>query len=271
MISVTTPSIRPEMLEIVKKCLYRQTFKDFEWLICGVKFEDIRELLSLKPGEKSIKSSITEGVIPVQEPPKREGDYYSLNKAWNALFKKAKGELIVNITDGIWFEPTLLENLWNHYLANPKACISCVGNQYDQLINGKPEHMTWRDPRIRTDQGAFYEVESSEMELCIASFPRQAVIDIGGFDEKYDQGAALSEKEAMLRAQKSGYKMYLDQTLEYRAIHHPRLSKDWDDKYKIASEMYLQDIKEILSNKRSRLAFLENSGTTRKVSENEPT
>lgn len=262
MISVTTPSVRSEFLPIVGKCLQRQTFKDFEWLIGSP--QDLSLAI-----DREIGHNYEYTLIP--EPPKQEGDYYGLNKCWNSLFKASKGELIVNITDGIWFEPTLLENLWNQYQINSKACISCVGSQYDQLINGKPEHMVWRDPRIRSDQGSFYEVESSEMELCIASFPKQAVIDIGGFDEKYDQGAALSEKEAMLRAQKMGYKMYLDQTLEYRAISHPRLSKEWDDKYKIATEMYLQDIKDVIAGKRSSLDYLENRDNVKEVSENEPT
>lgn len=33
MISVLTPSIRPQYLNITQECLERQTFKDFEWLV----------------------------------------------------------------------------------------------------------------------------------------------------------------------------------------------------------------------------------------------
>lgn len=231
MISCITPSVRPELLEIVDKCLKRQTHKDFEWIVDS--------------------SSV-----------KNEGDFYGLNKALNNLFRKSKGDLIVMITDGIWFEPDLLERLWAHYQANPVSCISCVGNQYDQVLNGKPEHMVWQDPRKRMDQGSFYEVEPTEMELCIGSFPRRAVYDVGGIDEEYDKGAALSEKEMFIRIQRMGYKLYIDQSLEYRAIKHDRLSKDWDEKYKIAVELYTKHIKEIISGDRLYLDYLRNSDTT---------
>lgn len=238
MISVITPTVRPEYIPILEKCLSRQTFKDFEWLIGS-------------PLNIEIKNA---KYIP--DPPKKEGDYYGLNKSWNALFKASKGELIVNITDGLWFPPDTLEKLWQHYYNDPKSCISCIGHQYDRLENGKPEHLVWQDPRARIDQGSYYEVEATEMELCLGSFPRQAVLDVGGIDEKYDKGAALGEKEMFIRIQRSGYKLYLDQSIEYRAISHPRLSTEWDDKYKIATEMYLEDIKDIISGKRLRLDYL---------------
>lgn len=241
-IIVITPSVRPEMLEIVERCLKRQTSKNFLWCVVGN-----QEVYNKYPGS-------------ILEPPKKEGDYYNLDKAWNAAFKHVEKrfspELIVIICDGQWFEPDLLERLWNHYLENPKAIVGAVGNQYNQIINGKPEHMVWQDPRKRTDMGSFYETLPTEIEWCIVSIPKQAIFDIGGLDEKYDQGAALGEKEANLRMEKAGYKMYLDQSIEYRAIHHPRLSTEWDERYKIASEMYSKDIKDILAGKKLNLDYL---------------
>lgn len=235
-ITIITPSVRPEMLPMVDKCIKRQTFKDYEWLVSSPKDYGFGTW--------------------VQEPDKREGDYYGLNKAWNAAFKQAKGELIVIICDGQWFQPDLLERLWNHYEDDPESVVGAIGHQYDQIENGKPEHMVWRDPRARTDMGSFYETPSTEIEWCVASFPKKAIFEVGGMDEKYDQGAALSEKEANLRMEKAGYKCYLDQTIEYRAIHHERLSKQWDDKYKIATEMYLEDARNILDGKRTKVDFI---------------
>lgn len=233
-ISVVTPSIREELLPIVEKCLKRQTLKDFEWLVVG-------------PVAKA----------NVSEPTKRKGDYYNLNKAWNAAFRQAKGDLIVSIVDGLWFPPDTLERLWNHYETNPKACISCVGHQYDQMINGKPEHMVWREPRVRLDQGSFYEVGELEMELCVASFPRQAVLDVGGVEEEYDKGAAVSEKEMMLRMYVSGYKLYIDQTIEYRAIQHDRISKEWDARYAVACDMFYRHKQDIQAGLRLKLDYVK--------------
>lgn len=232
-ISVVTPSVRSELLPTVKKCLDRQTLKDFEHLIVG---------------------PIPEANI--QEPAKREEDYFNLNKAWNEAYRQAKGNLIISIVDGLWFDPYTLERLWEHYEADKRSCVSCIGHQYDQIENGKPEHLVWRDPRARTDIGSYYEVPHTEMELCIASFPRQAVIDVGGVDEEFDKYAALSEKEMMARMYKAGYKTYIDQTIEYRAIQHPRLSEEWESRYQAGWPYYEKCLQEIDQGTRLKLEYL---------------
>ena len=119
-ISVVSPTIRPELMGIVAKCLKSQHFKEFEWLIGAP--EDMREKIA-----HNVKGI---DYVFVQEPAKNKGDFYNLNKTWNALFKKAQGELVVNIVDGLWFEPGLLESLWTIYDGNPNSVVSCVGHQY---------------------------------------------------------------------------------------------------------------------------------------------
>ena len=240
-ISVLTPSVRKELLPIVEKCLSRQTFsaESYEWLVCSPKDYGFGEW--------------------VPEPPKRDGDYYSLNKAMNALYRASTGELTIEITDGIWFEPDILEKLWNHYEANPKACIGAVGNQYDEIIQGKPEHLVWRDPRMRMDQGSFYEINPNDLELCIGSIPKQAILDVGSVDEEFDKVAALSEKEMALRMDKAGYKFYLDQSIEYRAIKHPRLNEQWDEKYQEGVKYFQKCVHEIVQRDRMKLSYLDKS------------
>src|SRR3990167_5951217 len=219
-ISVITPSIRNEMLSIVMLCLLRQTFQDFEWIVVGP--ESIRDYaIKLKSSNYSFYF--------VEEPPKREGDYYNLNKAWNLAFKKAKGELIVSIVDGLWFTPDVLEKLWIHYQNNPMACIGGVGGQYDKIENGKPEHLIWQDPRI-TGKG-FHEISPMDMEWCIASIPLKALREVNFIDPEWDKYAALSEKATNMRMSKKDYKFFLDESCEYRAIKHDRISPEWDKKY----------------------------------------
>lgn len=236
-ISVVTPSVRIEMLDIVKKCLYRQTVGDFEWFVVSPFRYEACDYW-------------------IRDPDKRKGDYYSLNKAWNAAFRKCHGTLIVSIVDGLWFPPITLEQLWNHYEQDPKSCVTCVGHQYDRVENGKPEHLVWRDPRVRTDFGSFYEVPHTEMELCIASFPRQSVVDVGGVDEEFDRYAAISEKEMMARMYKAGYRTYIDQSLEYRAIKHERLSPEWDARYQAGWPYYEKCLREIAEGKRITLGYV---------------
>lgn len=127
------------------------------------------------------------------------------------------------------------------------------------MENGKPEHMVWRDPRARLDQGSFYETSPVNMEWCVASFPTQAIYDIGGMDEEFDNYAALSEKEACFRMEQLGYRFYLDQSLEYRAIKHDRLSEEWDERYNAGCEYYSECLKQIADGKRLKLDYLKDS------------
>lgn len=237
-ISVVTVSVRPEMLDVVKKCLARQTLDSFEWIV-GSPFD-------------------YKDAIWVADPPMREGDYYRLNGAWNACIRKAKGQLFVSIVDGLWFPPDTLERLWDDYQKNKESCVTCIGHQYDQLINGKPEHLVWRDPRARLDQGSYYEVGPREMELCIASIPTKGLYEVGGFDEEYDRGCAVSEKELCYRLDKLGYKFYIDQNIEYRAIQHPRIGghEKWDAGYERACVLLDQHLPAIADGSRLKLNYI---------------
>jgi hypothetical protein len=243
-ISVITPSVRPKMLEVMEKCLDRQDFQSFEWLVIGPGelFEDQSCFAPRKAAAYEF----------IEEPPKKEGDFYALCKAWNKGFQEAKGELIVVIQDGIWFPPDMLSRFWGHYQANKKGLVTAIGHHYDQLDQyGKPVNMMWQDPRARMDHGSFYEVAPSEMEMAVCSVPKQAVLDCGGIDEDYDKGAAVGEKEMCWRLDKLGYKFYIDQTIEYRAIHHPRLSEDWDEKYKVSSAMFVEHMNQLQQGQRT--------------------
>lgn len=250
-ISVITPSVRPEGLDMVRSCLNRQTFKDWEWIV-------------VSPFEYK-------EAIWVPEPPKPEGYNYNLNRAWNTSFKKARGELFVSIVDMMWFDPETLENLWYHYHFDKMQCIGGVGHHYEYEWGGRPESLVWTDPRVR-GQEQFYQISPIDFELCLASIPLQAIHAVGGMDEVFDQYAAMSEKELCARIEKLGYTFWIDQTLEYRAIHHPRLTKDWDDRYFAGVPYFQQCLSDIQSGKRRKLDFLSQKDYIKEngVSEKEP-
>lgn len=216
MISVITPTVRKDGLEIVKKCLRRQEFTDYEWIVASPFEYDGCD-------------------IWLKDPPREKGDFWTLCKAWNNAYAHASGELVVNIQDLIWFDPTTLSRFWTHYQTNPRALVGAIGHQYNDVDEyGKPQHIVWTDPRWRGDI-SFQKVPPSEMEMTLCSIPKQALIECGGIDEIYDKCNAAQEKEMCFRLRELGWEMYLDHTIEYRAIHHDRLTENWDEVYKTKS------------------------------------
>ncbi len=213
MISIISPSIRKGALDMLAECLKKQTFTNWEWVVST----------NYDPPEPAIQVGTTE-----------KGEFfYRLNADWNRCFRKAKGELFISIVDETWIGEDFLEMFWTHYQTNPKRLIGGVGDQYERVISGKPEIIVWKDPRKRNDLGSFYEINPIDLEWCCTSIPRKAIYDIGGMDENWDRYAALSEKSACLRMDQLGYTFWLDQSLEYRALGHPRLNgkEAWDKAY----------------------------------------
>ena len=245
-ISIVSPTVRPGLIGIVKKCLARQTFRDFEWLVCTPKPDEMA---------KEIGDAVIDVTI-LEDPPKKEGDYYTLNAGWNNGIKHARGELFVTIQDGLWFDPNLLQNLWDHYHDKPKSCVTAIGNQYDQMKNGKPENCVWHDPRVTMKPETYYQVAPNEMEFCLASVPMIGLYEVGGFDETFDKYAALGEKELCYRLLRRNYSFWIDKSIEYRAIHHPRLNDEWDERYNKGCEYFATCLQEISAEKRVKLNYL---------------
>lgn len=209
-ISVITPTIRFEGLPIVEKALRRQTFKDFEWIIAS----------PTKPDNVS-------NFIWSQDPPKKEGDYWAVYKSYNEALRKARGELIVSVQDHTFFDPTGLEKFWFHYSQDNKNIVSGVGNKYsDETFTV----MTWKDPRERLDQGAFYKCFHNDIEWNYCAVPLKAIQDVGGFDEEMDKYSSLCGLDVLDRLNiQGGWEFWLDQTNKSYSTEHGRLP-NWEEK-----------------------------------------
>ena len=229
-ISVVTPSCRKGGLDLIKKCLDWQEFRDFEWITCT-------------------PYPFYGSHVQVPEPVKKDGETYNLNKCWNAMFKKAQGELIVSIVDLLWFPPDVLDNLWAYYQIDKMSCIGGLGNQYERLEQEKPEGLVWSDPRFGFSDETYFKTQPLHFELCLASIPKKAILETLGMKEKWDHFAALSEKELCVRIEKLGYTFWFDKSLEYRAIQHPRLTKDWDERYQKGIQYFNECISDINKGK----------------------
>lgn len=216
MISVITPTVRPEGLKLVEKALMRQTYTDFEWLICAPK-----KLTGL------VDENTTMEYTFVQEPVKQTGDVWSLNKAYNKLISVAKGQLIVSWQDFTYAKPDTLEKFWFHFTKEPKTLVTAVGNKYE---DDTWKVMTWKDPRERDDQGTYYQCYSSDIEWNLASVPKEAILAVGGFDVSLDKKYGMDAYSVNDRIDLiGGYDFKIDQTIKSYSLEHGRLNgKEWD-------------------------------------------
>lgn len=98
MISVLTPSIRPQFLDITQRCLEEQTFQDFEWLV----------EIGFRPNGFTLPSDL------------------------NRMLRRAKGERIVMLQDCIHVLPNALEKiaaLPNEFTTFPVGKVMTLGDE----------------------------------------------------------------------------------------------------------------------------------------------
>lgn len=195
-ISILTPTVRPEGLDLVKRALARQTFRDFEW------------------------------VVVQPEGDKPDGLYWTLYRDYNRGVRQCKGELIVSWQDHTFADPMALEKFWAHYTQEPKTIVTAVGNKYE---DDTWQVMTWRDPRERTDHGSYYPCFFNDVELNLCAFPRDAFYAVGGFDEDLDKYSSLCGLDVLARLDiVGGWDFKIDQTIKSYSTEHGRLP-GWDE------------------------------------------
>jgi len=218
-LSVITPTIRKEGLEIVRKSLAKQTFRDFEWLVCAPFDPEI-------PEARFIVDNFGDG-------------YWTLNRCYNKLFRASKGELIVSYQDYIWTYPDALEKFWEMY-KETGGSITSVGDQYDQLDEyGRPTNAVWFDPRKRKDTLGFYECNWEDCEWNFSATPREAIFRIGGADEKLDfLGFGGDQFQICERLNEIGHRFYIDQNNETRTLRHGRERENWDRDHVLRNGAY---------------------------------
>ena len=231
-ISVLTPSVRPLGLKILQDSLKKQTFlkEHFEWLICSKENPNIKEALWI--------------------PDTFKGGFWGLNRAYNALFKRAQGELLVTIQDWISINPDGLEKFYTNY-EKTKGIISGVGDQYEEVDKfNRPQIKIWKDPRKTDAFGSFYECYPNDCEWNYAAIPKAAIERVGGMDEELDfRGYGGDQLQTCARMDVAGCKFYIDQTNESFTIRHGReiagSEENWNDNHVLFNGKYEERIREL--------------------------
>lgn len=221
-VSIITPTIRKDGLEIVKKSLDNQKFKEFEWII-------------VSPFDPDMGIWVKDDL---------KGGFWSLNRAYNKGISEAKGELIVSWQDYTWADEKTLDKFWYCYELEPDTLVSAVGDKYeDDTWNNK----TWSDPRKRNDLGKFYPCYPSDIEWNLCSCPKEAILKVGGFDEQLDfMGFGMDAYSVNERIEAlGGYDFKLNQGIESFSLGHGRVDK-WEENNLIHGG-YIKRKKELMS------------------------
>ncbi len=225
-ITVLTPTIRRDGLELVRKALRRQTEQDFEWLI-GSPFNP------RIPEARWIEDDF-------------RGGFWTLNRIYNKMIKQTKAPLLVSWQDYTYATPEALEKFLFHFQQEPKTLVTGVGSKYsDETWTVK----TWQDPRERNDMGSYYLCYWNDWEGNFAAVPKQALYDVGGFDEKMDfLGFGMDWYGVLNRINDlGGYDFKIDQTNKSYSLEHGRVggSDRWE-KYNLIHGGYVKHREELL-------------------------
>lgn len=201
-VSILTPSIRKDGIAIVYESLLNQTFADWEWIVCS-------------PFEVEEAIWIPDNFI---------GGLWSLNRAYNAMFKKAQGDIIITWQDWIWLPPDAIEKMVAA-IESTNGIVSGVGDQYARINEdtGKPEVKIWNDPRKTDKYGSLYECMYNDCEWNFAGFKKKDIEEVGGMDERLDfvcRGA--DQIQVCERWNDMGKHFFLDQTNESFTLRHGR-------------------------------------------------
>ena len=231
-ISVMYLSNRFGGIDILWANMQRQTFTDWELVIVDALW---------KEREKEVKKYINDKRLKyIRQNDKPKDALTNLAHADNQGFAACDGELIVCLQDYIYISGNGIEKFWEaHKSLEGKALITGIGHQYSspskedmvdekgkitvfkEPYTKKPEVQFWSDPRMRTDQGTFYETAPVNVEFNWCAIPRKVVYELGGMDENFDyHGFAFDNVFMAVRAEMLGYKSYLDQTNECMGFNH---------------------------------------------------
>ena len=136
--------------------------------------------------------------------PERGND---LSRALNRMIRRSKGEYIVMLQDNIKIGKDGLEKFLE--VANEKKLICGAGGKTTDWENVKYD---WREA------GEYREVDYMKWEGDWAIAPRKAFLDVGGYDEEYDNHWSFDNVEIAFRMSKLGYTFWV--LPDNKSIHY---------------------------------------------------
>lgn len=211
--SVIYCTARKGGFDILSESIAHQTHDDIELII-------VDELRRFSPERMN-----TEGFLYIEPPPKKPDTHWNLSASLNAGVRAASGELIILLQDYIYVPPDGIEKYIRRFeQEGPRCLVTGISDQFASPPADDPQgdwsiwskfpgppsgELIFKDPRNR-DRGGFFVTIPLEWEANWGMFPKQAWLDVGGFDERYDAGWGYDNCDFSDRCQHAGYRIFLD-------------------------------------------------------------
>ena len=143
-----------------------------------------------------------------------------LPHARNYGLKRAIGEIVIFCDDDVIPNNNFIENHLQNYQEKE---VGGVGGRI--ILNGNQSHdnaninkvigkIRWWDTHLIDNFDAAGRAYIDHVQGCNMSFRKEALVKVGGFDERFGGSAHLEETDLCLRIRKAGYKIVFDPAAE---------------------------------------------------------
>lgn len=142
---------------------------------------------------------------------------HDLNAAMNRMLKRATGDIILIIQDHIKVPEDTIEKIQELHRMSEKTCFTYPVLKCDKFTDTKLRG-DWRPEK--NDFIPHYQWETD-----FASAPRQAFLDVGGYDEEFDKGWSWDNVNIAHRMKMAGYGFRCYPFLPALAWDHDKFEK----------------------------------------------
>lgn len=222
-VAVLTVTKRSAWEKIAIDSLNRQTFQNFDWIIAAEKqFLDVGVTVSLRTYCFHSKN---------------KGRVSNLNAALNQGLKNCID------TDYVIFYQDFIDLPEDCFEKLIEAAEETKGFVTTATINSNGK----KDSRY-TGKNIVRHCNPDEWESNVAIAPMEAIRELGGFDEDYDNGWSWDNVNIAERAAMIGYKFYIDESNNPRLLYHDK-EPDINPELKPNGEFHTKRISDVKSGK----------------------
>jgi hypothetical protein len=245
-LTVATPTIRVLGAQVTYASLQKQTFRDFEWLICTP--------ASLVNTMQLFFPSAT----VYADPPLPNNYITRTYAASNLLATRANSDVVVSCMDYTELSSNALANLYDNYCHDPKRIYCVFGDFYHSIDIETFEFYDFGfTNRCHPDSDGGHPITARQFDSAFAYIPKCAYYEVGGIDEMYDMYFGNGEKDFVARLEKIGYEICTDHSIIMKGyLSHGRVEGWRQELWDMCVKKFDADMANVDADKRLKLNYI---------------